>query len=389
MATLLGTWELGRGYGHIAHLAPLAQALKVRGHRMSVASLRPATAHAALGNPFAEVLEAPAYRPLKRTRTPTLTYGQVIADGGLTDLPAAMVLMRAWLALFDRVKPEAIVAEHAPASMLAAHVARLPVAIVGSGFTVPPATRPLPSLLPWTAATEADRATADAPADAVIREVCRAFGAPALDGVAALLALALPGLVSWPEVDAYGPRAGVTYYGPMGGFPAQARPAWPKATGPRAFVYLPFSQPAGRAALEALGALGWPTIWHSQVAPAAALPANVAFTPDPVDLQAVLGDAALLVSRAAHGTVCHALSAGRPNLMLPDTLESMLVARRIEAQRLGLIAPIAEVGPALERIVGDAAIAAATAAVRDRYARYRPELAAAQLADAIIGEFAL
>jgi UDP:flavonoid glycosyltransferase YjiC (YdhE family) len=392
MAMLLGTWELGLGYGHIAHLAPLAQALNVRGHRMSVASRNPATAAAAPGQPFAEILLPPTYRLPQRPRTPTLTYAQVIADGGMTDAPAAIALVRAWLAIFDRVKPEAIVAEHAPLSLLAAHVARLPVAMLGPPFMVPPATKPLPSLLPWTEASDADRAAADAPADAVVREACRTFGAPRLDGLAALLATAYPCLTTWPELDHHGPRRGATYYGPLSGFAGQARPAWPKAPGPRLFVYLPFDYPRAGELVQAIAGLGWPTIWHSVRPPAAELPPHMRFSPEPVDLQHILGEAALLVGRAGHGTACRAIAMGRPQLMLPDTLETMLVARQVAANRLGAVATApgaAGIRAALEQLAGDSSIAAAAAAMRTRYGRYQPELAAAQLADAIIREFAL
>ncbi len=389
---LLGTWELGFGYGHIAHLAPLAQALKARGHRMAVAARNPATARAAPGEPFAEILQPPGYRPAKAERTPTLTYGQVVADGGMTDLPAATQLVRAWLTLFERVKPEAVIAEHAPLSVLAAHVARLPVAMIGSGFMVPPASRPLPSLLPWTKAGEAERAAADAPADQVVREVCRAFGAPRLDGLAALLKTAQPCLTTWPELDVHGPRSGATYYGPLAGFAGRARPDWPEAAGPRLFVYLPFEHPRAGELAEALGALGWPAVWHAARPPDVELPAHVRFSPEPVDLPHMLATAALVVGRAAHGTACQALIAGRPHLMLPDTLETMSTARQIASRRLGAAvtgAGAAAMREAIEALAADAGIAAAAAAVRARYGAYRPELAAAQLAEAIIGEFAL
>lgn len=390
MAMLLGTWELGFGYGHIAHLAPLAQALNVRGHRMSVASRNPATAAAAPGRPFAGIVAPPLYRPPPREkRTPTLTYAQVIGDGGMTDLPAALELVHAWLLLFERTGAQAVIAEHAPMSLLAAHVAGLPAAMIGSAFMVPPAQRPLPSLLPWVTIAESDRHAADAPADAVVRELCRAHGAPLLDGVADLIAAARPHLTTWPELDIHGPRDGVTYYGPLGGFAGQARPAWPKAKGRRLFVYLPFEHPRAAELVAALSDLGWPAIWHAARAPAIELPRNIRYSPDPVDLPYLLEQAALLVGRGAHGTACQALARGTPQLMLPDTLETMLMARRIAAGRLGAVAEAGVDGlrAGLERLTADAEVAAATAAAKARYARYRPELAAAQLADAIIRQF--
>ena len=392
MVTLLGTWELGFGYGHIAHLAPVAQALNVRGHRMSVASRNPATAHAAPGKPFVEVLTPPVYQVPKRAPAPTLTYAQVIADGGMADLPAALDLVHAWLLLFERTGAHGVVAEHAPMSLLAAHVAGLPAAMLGSGFMVPPAQRPLPSLLPWVTNAEADRAAADAPADAVVREICRAHGAPALDGVAALLAGVRPYLTTWPELDIHGPRNGVTYYGPLSGFAGQSRPGWPRATGPRLFVYFPFEHPRAAELIEALAGLGWPTIWHAARPPEIELPKNIRFSAQPVDLSHILDEAALMVGRGAHGTACRSLAAGRPHLMLPDTLETTLMARQIASGRLGAVvdAPGAlGVRAALAQLADDPDIAAATAATRARYAPYHPEVAAAQLADAIIREFGL
>lgn len=358
MALLLGTWELGFGYGHIAHLAPLAEALKARGHRMTVAARNPATATAAPGAPFAGILVPPIYRPAPRPRQPTLTYAQVIADGGLTDLPAALKLVEAWLDLFKRSGASGVVAEHAPASLLAAHVARLPAAIIGSGFMVQPATRPLPSLLPWTNASEADRARADAAADSVIREVCRRFGAPPLDGVAGLIASVPPGLTTWPELDMHGPRPGSTYYGPLGGFAGAARPAWPAGEGPRSFVYFPFDHPRAAQLVEALAGLGWPTIWHAARAPTIELPASIGFSPQPVDIDHVLEEAALIIGRGAHGTSCRALIAGRPQLTLPDTLETQLMARQIAGHRLGARAGAAAAGirEALAAMVADAVI---------------------------------
>lgn len=393
MAMLLGTWELGFGYGHIANLAPLARALNVRGHRMSVASCNPATARAAPDQSFAEILAPPLYRPPPRDkRTPTLTYAQVIADGGMTDLPAALELVHAWLLLFERTGAQGIVADHAPMSLLAAHVAGLPAAMIGSRFMVPLAQQPLPSLLPWVTIAEANRRAADAPADAVVREVCRAHGAPPLEGVADLLAVAHPHLTTWPELDFHGPRNGVTYYGPLSGFGGRAEPRWPKARGPRLFVYIPFERPRCRELIDAIAELGWPAIWHATHAPEIKLPSHIRFSPDPVDLGKILGDAAMLVSRGAHGTACRALAAGRPHLMFPDTLETALTARSLTNNRLGAVAPesgTAAIRQALEKLVDDPAVASAVVATKTRYALYRSELAAAQLADAIIAQFGL
>jgi len=392
MATLLGTWELGRGYGHIAHLAPLAQALNARGRKMKAAVRCPATAGAVPDVPFAAILQAPAYEGTVRPQ-PTLTYAQVIADAGFADASAAIGLIRAWLALFDRTAPDAVIAEHAPASLLAAHVAGLPAAMIGSGWAVPPPERPLPSLMPWREIGDAERAAADAPADAVVRAVCRAFGAPMLEGLAALIAQLPAYLTTLPELDPYGPRRGATYYGVMDGFRPHRPASWPVGSGRRAFAYLPFDHALAPALAGALGALGWPTVWHcTQVAPFA-LPPNIVHTLQPVDLVEAFADCDLLLSRGGHATACEALMAGRPHFILPDTLDTILLARRLSIGRFGAgtvaNADATGIRAAIEALVDDGEVAAALAEARARYLGYRPAAAAAQLAERMLAELRL
>lgn len=392
MATILGTWELGRGYGHIAHLAPIAHALGAAGHRTAAAVREPATAESTAGQPFSEVLQAPLYRLPPGPRQTTLTYAQVIADGGFADAPAAIALVRAWLELFEQVRPDAVIAEHAPVSLLAAHVAGLPAAITGAGFMVPPATRPLPALMPWIGTTVAERRTAEAAADATVRAVCAAFGAARLDGLAELLGRARPYVTTWPELDIYGPRKGATYYGPMSGFGGTARPDWPEGQGPRCVVYLPALHARRADLAEALGELGWPTIWHSTQAPAEALPTTIRYVPEPLDLPHVLGEAELVAGHGSHGTCGQALAAGCVQVLLPATLEQILTSRVVVRSDLGVATN--RRGPqgvrqALELAAERPGIRAAVEAAKARYARYRPELAAAQLAAALVRDLNL
>lgn len=391
MATLLGTWELGGGYGHIAHLAPLAEALKARGHAMLLAARNPKLAATAPGQPFAGILRPPLdSRPPRRGET--LTYGAVIADAGFDDPAVAIALVRGWLDIFAAVKPAAIAAEHAPMSLLAAHVAGIDAVMFGAGWVVPPATRPLPSLMPWRNASEAELAAADSAADAVVRAVCAAFGAPKLDGIADLVGRSRRYLTTLPEIDPYGPRPGATYYGVMSGFRAPAAAPWPAGSGLRVFAYLPFSHAAAPGLTAALGALGWPTVWHFREPPDFELPANIAFASAPVDVAETLADCDLLVSRGGHATACEALLAGRRTLLLPDTLDTILVARRLNMANLGLGTTATEVGELrekLETLVADPTVTAMMAATRARYATYRADLAAAQLADAMIRDLAL
>ena len=375
MTTILATIELGLRFGHIAHVAPVARGLQRRGIATAVAVRDVVTASEVGDRPFAAILQAPFYqRPVPRA--PTLTYAQVVADGGLADADHATALVAAWLLLFDGVRPDALVSEFAPVSLLAAHVAGLPAVRCGQTWVAPPAVRPLPSLMPWLNHDEATRGAAGAAADAVVATVCRRFGAPPLDGLPELLARSPRLLGTWPELDHYGVTPGATYYGPMTGLAAAARPDWPDGEGPRVFVYIPASHAAAVPLAAALTELGWPTIWHGTGGcPAPPVP-NINVSLDPVDIAHVLGGAQLLAGRGGHATGCDALRYGCAQLIVPDTLETALLGWRLERQHLARQLPEtpdkASVIAGLRSLAADPRIAAATAAAKARYASYDP-----------------
>ncbi len=382
MARLLACWELGLRNGHLATLAPVARALAERGHDSWLAARNVVTAQQVPGRPFTRVLQAPVWQGA-RAVAPTLSHGQVIADGGFADDDGLAALVAAWLALFELVAPAGIYAEHAPAALLAAHVARLPAARLGWEFTCPPATRPGPALMPWHEAPAAARASADAVADRVVRSVCRRFGAPPLAGLAELLATAPPFLTSWPEL-ASAPRRDSAWYGPLTGLGADAAPDWPVAPGPRIFVYLPFTSTAAAALAEALAARGWPAIWVCASPPAVPLPPHIRHEAEPIAIDAALRAATVFVGRGGHGSSLDGVRAGCPQLLLPDTVEARGNAEALVAHGLGRIAPhwdAATLGAMLDAMsVAYAPEHAAGQAAAARHAGYDGAASARQLA---------
>ena len=373
MARLLACWELGLGYGHINYLAAAARGLAALGHESWLASRDVVTVRVLPDKPFSRVLQAPIWtRSLVSTMT--YSYGQAIADGGFADDDGLAELVRAWLTLFDLVKPDAIYGEHAPASLLAAHVARLPAARIGTPFTCPPALRPMPELAYWLPDSAAMRANADAVPNRVIRSVCRAFGAPMLDGVADLLATATPFLKSWPELDPMGERHDTKLYGPLEGIGASLAPDWPTAPGPRIFVYVPFDRPIAAPIAQALAQRGWPVIWMSSTPPGFDLPTSIQHEIEPVDVAAALTMATVTVHRGGHGLCLDAIRAGCPQLLLPDRVEARTHAMQVEARGLGRLATAWEgdsIGASLDAMVQiDAPEVVACAAAAARHAGY-------------------
>jgi hypothetical protein len=371
LSRVLACWELGLGNGHITYLASAARGLAALGHQSWLAARDVITPRVLADRPFEAVLQAPIWLRQGAAGV-TRSFGQVIADAGFADDEGLIELVGAWLALFDLVKPDAIYGEHAPASLLAAHVAQLPAARLGTPFTCPVAMRPMPDITPWLSG---DAAGADAVADRVVRAVCRHYGAPMLAGLADLLATATPFVTSWPELSMPGTERGDSrLYGPLTGIGAAAAPDWPTTPGPRVFVYLPFERAMAQPLAQALGQRGWPVIWVCATPPGFSLAENIRHEVDPIDTGVALRQATFVASRGGHGICLDAIRAGCPHLMLPDRVETRTNALAVAAHGLGRLPGAwdpAAIGACLDALaMHDAPEVAACAAAAARHADY-------------------
>jgi UDP:flavonoid glycosyltransferase YjiC (YdhE family) len=380
LSRLLAAWELGLGNGHITYLASAARGLAALGHQSVLAARDVITPRVLSDRPFERVVQAPIWLR-KGASGITRSFGQVIADAGFADDDGLIELVRAWLALFDLIQPAAVYGEHAPAALLAAHVARLPAARLGTPFTCPVTMRPMPGIMPWLTGN-ADGA--DVVADRVVRAVCRHYGAPMLAGLAELLATATPFVISWPELAMPGvARTDSQLYGPLTGIGAAAVPDWPMTRGPRVFVYLPFEYAMAQPLAEALGKRGWPVVWVCTTRPDFTLPENIRHEIEPVDTGLALRQATLIASRGGHGICLDAIRAGCPHLMLPDRVETRTNALAVAAHGLGRLPGAwtpAEIGSCLDAMTMlDAPEVAACAAAAARHADYDPQAMTAQL----------
>ncbi len=132
-------WELGANWGHARRLEALARVLTARGHEVHLV----VQDLGAFDARSLRLWQAPVWSGLLRysaTRAlgPPQRYGDLLANLGLQDAQAITGLLRGWEALIDAIRPDALVADFAPAALLASR-GRLPRLATGTGFTVPPA----------------------------------------------------------------------------------------------------------------------------------------------------------------------------------------------------------------------------------------------------------
>lgn len=142
MKAVLFAWELGGGFGHIAAMRRYAARLAAHGVRMVAAVRNPGMARV-LADLGVDVLQPPPWPEASFTRTQyaatsSATLGDSLASAGLADAEALNELLAQWSKIFQSVKPDLVVADYAPAAALVAR-GRVPLMLVGNGYTVPPA----------------------------------------------------------------------------------------------------------------------------------------------------------------------------------------------------------------------------------------------------------
>jgi hypothetical protein len=149
MARILLGWELGANRGHWVRLSEIARRLADQGHEVALAMQQ-------LSRGFdlpdrVTQWQAPVWPRLLGSVGPMggpapNTMGDILVRMGLDSDETLPALIRGWDAIFAAFRPDAVVADFAPALLCAAR-GRFSTLIVGVGFdAVPPALSAFPSM---------------------------------------------------------------------------------------------------------------------------------------------------------------------------------------------------------------------------------------------------
>jgi len=274
------------------------------------------------------------------------------------------------------VRPDLVVIDHGPTALLAARVARLRRATIGTGFSLPPRVHPLPSFRSWLDVPAERLAASEREVLDVVNDVVVGLGGTALEVLADLFDVAETFLCTVPELDHYG-RGEAQYWGPAVDRLAGDDPEWPASAGPKIFVYLPGTYGALDRLLQDLRAVrASKLLYLPGRPPAKKTPSGdttMRVSVNPVRMEHVLEQCDLVVCHAGHGTVAAALLAGRPLLLIPDHVEQLLLARKVvELGAAKMVNPDSR--PSFGRLIGDilqhAELAAAASAFASKYEHF-------------------
>ena len=345
MARLLFIWEQGSNLGHLSLLKmPISVALEM-GHEVFLAARELQDVKSVLGDMPIAYLQAPVQRSenaaLAADPTQFLSYTHLLSKQVFPADDALEVLLRAWKTLFSLVRPVAVMFEHSPTALLAARSHQFQKILVGGGFTVPPipANRedpfaPFPNT-PRTLESKAALLNDDAALLSRLNRVLAKMGDSPLNKLHDLYGKAEQTLLmTWPELDPFGPRGGQRYLG-IESIHVDRVPVWPAGEGPRVFGYLQMF-PALEQLVKDLLATPVRALLVVRNAPPAVVQAcavtRVQITTEILDMRRVVQEADWVISHGNHSTVATVCAAGVPQLLIPRHQEQLFQSLKLVQQ---------------------------------------------------------
>ncbi len=324
-------WELGANLGHLLPLLALARALRSRGHRVLFA-MRDLTNAARVAREGFAFLPAPASVHRGRLQA-YASYAAMLAGELFPTTGSTLVAALAWRSIMQAARAELLIADHAPAALLAARALSVRTALYGAPFSIPVAGAPLPTF------ANASARGVEAALLQRLNTVLDVLGASPLERVSDLYRAQTSLVRGVPEIDCFGPRAEQAYVTEVSADAGEAIPAWPRADGARALVYLK----AGRyvkTVLDALSAANASAIAYIGGVPQQPAPRErrgLVISPTPYKASALMPQADFVVCNGNAGTVTQAVLAGKPLLMLPTYVEQALNAARVAQAGAGVV----------------------------------------------------
>ena len=336
-------WEIGSGFGHLTPIAALGRELVRRGHRVSALVPASETARALLGQAGISQLPMPPCPAPARAFALSPNYSANLLRNGYWHSATVAQRVHQCQQALQQLQPDLMIADHAPAALLASRGARFARAAMGNGFTLPPLATPMPAVQPWFALKEAQLATCDKALLDGVNPALPPLGLAPLPSVAGLFDDVAPLLYVEAELDHYPAREHAHYYGTLA--PATPQPPCPlPADGaPFVFVYLSSNNRFLQPVMQALLARGVNVVAYiagrsETTGVVSDGGGSVLYLDAPVDLSRLAGSCVLAITHGGTATAALMLKQGIPQLCCPLDLEKAVLASRLQQRGLALSA---------------------------------------------------
>ncbi|TVQ40355.1 MAG: hypothetical protein EA370_03665 [Wenzhouxiangella sp.] len=226
--TVLMTWEMGGGQGHLVRLGAIGQGLDELGHRLVIASRDVAAARSRFpGWPCHPI---PSPEPLPPPYPHAASLAEVLHNIGFDRRDTLNRLCEGWDRLAEEVRPDAVVMDFSPTALLAFQGHPVRRVLIDNGYSYPGLANPMPSLRPWQARYDDMQQRIESRLLRELNACLEQRGQNRLEFLAELYGRAdAIHLMTVAELDHSGPKDQVDYRGylSLGGDP----PEWPQRPG--------------------------------------------------------------------------------------------------------------------------------------------------------------
>jgi UDP:flavonoid glycosyltransferase YjiC (YdhE family) len=344
MARIVFAWEFGGGLGHIQYELPLVKELQERGHDVYCIMKHVINADKILGQHGIRVLQAPLWQVNVKQLPTSYSYSETLFNLGYLVPGALPSMAKAWQNMLDPIKPDLIVADHAPTVLIATHGSDCKKVLYGTGFFSPPKKNPMPSIVPWVKAPDGLIEYSENKALQTINDVLKELGAPLLQQLYNLFEVDEDFLGTFAELDHYQDREPTKYWGPVLSYSAGESPLWPKDfSSKKIFCYLKPSYSHFEQLLNVLQQVDAAVIVYAPEVPEEIIRKyqtdKLLFHQKPVDMHKACKETDMVICHAGHGTVAFTLLYGKPILVLPEhgQIDQILTARNVVKLKAGLM----------------------------------------------------
>lgn len=379
MARVLIAWEMGEAFGHLVRCLRLAEGLRDRGHSITLV-LKDLRLPGGQGvSPGIAVLPAPSTPHAVAGRIAPVNYADMLLTCGFSEPKDVAARVRAWDDLYALVRPDVLVADHAPTALLAAEGAGIPHLAIGNGFAIPPAASPWPSMRPWEGVAHERLLAAESRLDRVVKAAWHQVSRRHSPQMRELFG-SCDVLDTFSELDHYDGREGGNYVGPIVSVPTGLRATWQSRERAKVLAYLRPEVPGFAEIMNALSRLDAEVLCVAPgLAPEAArrlATSSLRIALTPLVLPPLLERADLAVGYANGGFSTQALLAGVPLLLRPKHVEQALLARRVKALGAGKIlighVSVADVLASLHELLFNPAYRQAAGVFQERHRYFSP-----------------
>lgn len=340
MSRILCVWELGEDLNHIATFSQITSELLSVATEVFFVAKDLSRIETFTWDPKVKVLQAPIWGA--RSKAPQITncFADILLNKAYQSPATLRPLVRAWLELFELLKPDLLLFDHSPTALLAARALSIPKVIISNCFVTPPYGTDPTNLRPWDSTNSDAIAHNDARVVSIINDVATTFALPAITKVSDLYKVDHFLTYTFKALDPYqDARRDVRYLGPLSAPTLGQKTLW-HLSSVKVFAYLKFGYENTEVVIDALIKSGANLVCfyagasldycrnHST--------AQVFFSNQPFDLDDAIGGADVILCHAGIGMVSCALKAAKPLILLPTQLEQKHTAICVDKMRLGI-----------------------------------------------------